>query len=98
TLDEIYEASQSITEKANEDASIIWGAVINDNMDDEISVTVIATGFDSNNLGAQSAKTKEPETQAATAEEKKPEKKAERTSRVIDEDDDFYNIMSIFNK
>lgn len=98
TLDEIYEASQSITEKANEDASIIWGAVINDNMDDEISVTVIATGFDSNNLGAQSAKTKEPETQAAPAEEKKPEKKAERTSRVIDEDDDFYNIMSIFNK
>lgn len=99
TLDEIYEASQSITEKANEDASIIWGAVINDNMDDEISVTVIATGFDSNNLGAQSAKAeKEASEQAAPAEEKKPEKKAERTSRVIDEDDDFYNIMSIFNK
>lgn len=100
TLDEIYEASQSITEKANEDASIIWGAVINDNMDDEISVTVIATGFDSNGLGSKSAKAEEEATaeQAAPAEEKKTEKKAERTSRVIDEDDDFYNIMSIFNK
>lgn len=99
TLDEIYEASQSITEKANEDASIIWGAVINDNMDDEISVTVIATGFDSNSISAKAAKAEEEASeQAAPAEEKKTEKKAERTSRVIDEDDDFYNIMSIFNK
>lgn len=99
TLDEIYEASQSITEKANEDASIIWGAVINDNMDDEISVTVIATGFDSNSISAKAAKAEEEASeQADPAEEKKTEKKAERTSRVIDEDDDFYNIMSIFNK
>lgn len=97
TLDEIYEASQSITEKANDDATIIWGAAINDNMDDEISVTVIATGFDNNGL-VKSKEEKTSSKEEAPAEEPKAEKRAERTSRVIDEDDDFYNIMSIFNK
>ena len=68
-------------------------------MDDEISVTVIARGFDSNSISAKAAKAEEEASeQADPAEEKKTEKKAERTSRVIDEDDDFYNIMSIFNK
>ena len=34
-----------ISEQASEDANIIWGAAFDENMDDEMSVTVIATGF-----------------------------------------------------
>jgi len=45
TLFEVNEASTLITEAAHEDADIIFGAVINDSMKDEVRVTVIATGF-----------------------------------------------------
>ena len=44
-LDEIDTASQLITERASEDANIIRGATFDDNMEDEMLVTVIATGF-----------------------------------------------------
>ncbi len=46
TLFEINEAATLIQEAAHEDANIIFGAVINDNMRDEVKVTVIATGFE----------------------------------------------------
>lgn len=46
TLWEVNEASTLITEAAHEDAEIIFGAVIDDRMGDEVRVTVIATGFD----------------------------------------------------
>ena len=45
TLYDINEASTLIQEQAHEDANIIFGAVINDNMNGEVRVTVIATGF-----------------------------------------------------
>lgn len=45
TLWEVNEASTLITEAAHEDAEIIFGAVIDDQMGEEVRVTVIATGF-----------------------------------------------------
>lgn len=45
SLYEVNEASTLITEAAHEDAEIIFGAVIDENMTDEVRVTVIATGF-----------------------------------------------------
>jgi cell division protein FtsZ len=45
TLNEVNEASVLIQKEAHEDANIIFGAVIDDKMDEEIRVTVIATGF-----------------------------------------------------
>jgi cell division protein FtsZ len=45
SLYEVNEASTLITEAAHEDAEIIFGAVIDDTMGDEVRVTVIATGF-----------------------------------------------------
>ncbi len=44
-LYEVNEAASLIQEEAHEDANIIFGAVIDDKMADEIRVTVIATGF-----------------------------------------------------
>ena len=45
TLFEVNEASSIIKEVAHEDAQIIFGSVIDENMQGEIRVTVIATGF-----------------------------------------------------
>lgn len=46
SLLEVNEASTLITEAAHEDAEIIFGAVINEDLKDEVQVTVIATGFE----------------------------------------------------
>ena len=45
SLYEVNEASTLITEAASEDAEVIFGAVIDPNLQDEVRVTVIATGF-----------------------------------------------------
>ena len=45
TLNEINEATTLIHKEAHEDANIIWGMVIDSTMQDELRVTVIATGF-----------------------------------------------------
>lgn len=47
TMDEMTEASERIYSEVGEDAEIIWGAVIDDNLGDEMRVTVIATGIGS---------------------------------------------------
>ena len=49
SLFDVNEASNAITEAVDPEANIIFGAVIDENLDDEIRVTVIATGFNSKN-------------------------------------------------
>ncbi|MDP9129080.1 MAG: cell division protein FtsZ, partial [Candidatus Binatota bacterium] len=44
-LHEVNEAASMIQEEAHDDANIIFGAVIDETMGDEIRITVIATGF-----------------------------------------------------
>ena len=46
TLFEVEEAAEVIRQSANTDINTIFGAVINENLYDEIIVTVIATGFE----------------------------------------------------
>ncbi|MFA5854488.1 MAG: cell division protein FtsZ [Patescibacteria group bacterium] len=45
-MKEVADAAAVITEKADEGAKVIFGAVIDESMKDEIKVTVVATGFD----------------------------------------------------
>lgn len=45
-LFEVNEAADIVAEAADPDANIIFGAVIDDSLGDEVRVTVIATGFD----------------------------------------------------
>src|SRR4029434_6028914 len=45
TLFEVNEASKLIQQEAHEDANIIFGAVLDDKLKEDIRVTVIATGF-----------------------------------------------------
>jgi cell division protein FtsZ len=44
-LSEVNEASTLIQSSAHEDANIIFGAVLDERMGDEVKITVIATGF-----------------------------------------------------
>ncbi len=53
SLAEITEASEIINAAADPDANIIFGAVVDDSLDDQFKVTVIATGFD--NMTQQSS-------------------------------------------
>lgn len=46
-LFEVNEAAEIISQAADSEANIIFGAVINEELEDEVRVTVIATGFDS---------------------------------------------------
>lgn len=45
TIHDVHEASSLVHEEAHEDAHIIFGAVIDEAMGDDVRVTVIATGF-----------------------------------------------------
>jgi cell division protein FtsZ len=56
-LFEIHEAAQLVAESAHPEANIIFGAVIDDALGDEVRVTVIAAGFDG---GMPRARTFEP--------------------------------------
>ena len=47
TMAEMQEAAELITASVSKDANVIWGASVRPDLDDEIIVTVVATGFDS---------------------------------------------------
>jgi len=54
-LHEVNEAATMIQEEAHDDANIIFGAVIDENLSDEMKITVIATGFDKESAALASA-------------------------------------------
>lgn len=114
-LDEIETASMMISEQADSEADIIWGAAFDENMEDEISVTVIATGFATRDKTVQalpsvqksyqskreSSKEKLYDLENDKSKETKTKRIPEVTKieEVEEEDDDaFYDIMSIFNR
>ena len=45
TLDEVYEAAELVKEVVDPKCNIIFGSGVDENMDDEVEITVIATGF-----------------------------------------------------
>ena len=63
-LDEVDAAATMIQQEAHPDAQIIWGAAFDSNLEDEMKVTVIATGFESAKKGV-----KPQEAEAKVAEE-----------------------------
>jgi len=79
TLNEINEAAEIITEGSDSEAQILFGAVVDPELGDEISVTVIATGFNRVPDGAQL-----PATQARSmADSQLEESTPTRTSRFL---------------
>ena len=90
-MEDVEFASSMISRAAHPDATIIWGAAFDDTMDDEISVTVIATGFTNDgSYKAPDAKENRSAAENAFAAGDKPASN--------EEDADYIDIMSIFNK
>ena len=61
SMSEVQEAAEVITGAVSPDANIIFGASIRPELEDEIVVTVVATGFDSDYYTAESYSRPEPE-------------------------------------
>jgi cell division protein FtsZ len=55
SMSEIQEAAEIITSAVSPDANIIFGATLNPDLEDELIITVIATGFDSAYFHAKTA-------------------------------------------
>ncbi|AQR89624.1 cell division protein FtsZ [Clostridium saccharobutylicum] len=79
---EVYDAADVVREAVDPDANIIVGAVIDETLTEEIRITVIATGFESENASGGSTLEEVKKTQvqevikqevAATVEQKEPE-------------------------
>jgi cell division protein FtsZ len=70
-LHEVNEAASMIQEEAHDDANIIFGAVIDDSIIDQIRITVIATGFGEVKEERKPAPANVPYTVAASQKNKK---------------------------
>ncbi len=107
-LEDVEAAANLVQEAAHPDANIIFGATFDESMQDEIRVTVIATGFE------EAPTAKQPAQQAAApkkaepafekqqgmftaASEKAAEKKPEEAAKPAGEEDPFDSIFKIFN-
>ena len=109
-LDEVEQAATLVQQAAHPDANIIFGATFDEAMEDEIRVTVIATGFDEST--GKSTMTEKPFTEAekkveqTAAAQKAEEETADApqqpepasVSSGDAEDDPFDAIFNIFNK
>jgi len=94
-LSEVEEASKMITEAANPAANIIWGAAFDETMQDEMSITVIATGFTTDKEDYSLDDIKEDDKDSSDDENTDGEKVEDDSDD--DDSDDIFNIMSIFN-
>ncbi|MBS5343120.1 MAG: cell division protein FtsZ [Clostridium sp.] len=107
-LEEITIASEMIADMVHPDANIIWGTAFDESMEDEMSVTVIATGF-SPEARALSAAAKAAETEKkqnddldlplfGQANTTAPATRVDnqRKATPLDEDDSYTDIMAIF--
>ena len=96
-LDEIETAASIVEEAAHPEANIIFGAAIDDTLDDEIKVTIIATGFDSE--GPNLLETKKPaEKKTDDLDVMQVAQAAAPKAAPTAEDDPYGDIMAIFNK
>ena len=88
-LDEAEIASNIVAKEAMRDATIIWGVAIDNDFEDEVKITVVATGFDK-----KAEESEAPEAEAAAEEEtdKKPEK-GPFPDWSLDDDDDIRTII-----
>jgi len=110
TLDDVNLAASIIANEAHEEANVIWGVTFDNELEDEIKITIIATGFEKKPEDAArtagkrgsvfgdqqgTAKTAKPVESAPAAE---PAKKVVRPAvKSVPKDDDD-DLLSMFKK
>ena len=102
-LEEVEQAASLVQDAVHPDALTIFGATFDESMDDEIRVTVIATGFADGKSAAAAAPAEEkkaaeakPGIEPINYEEDKAAAEAEKKAE--EEDDHFADIFKIFNR
>ena len=102
-LEEVEQAASLVQDAVHPDALTIFGATFDESMDDEIRVTVIATGFADGKSAAAAAPAEEkkaaeakPSIEPINYEEDKAAAEAEKKAE--EEDDPFADIFKIFNR
>jgi cell division protein FtsZ len=81
TLHEVNEAATLIQEEADPDANIIFGAVIDESMGDEVRITVIATGF-----GEPAVKQQAPRPSVAEPRPSQDARPTRQMGRIVDDE------------
>ena len=102
-LEEVEQAASLVQDAVHPDALTIFGATFDESMDDEIRVTVIATGFADGKSAAAAAPAEEkkaaeakPGIEPINYEEDKAAAEAEKKTE--EDDDPFADIFKIFNR
>ncbi len=102
-LEEVEQAASLVQDAVHPDALTIFGATFDESMDDEIRVTVIATGFADGKSAAAAAPVEEkkaaeakPGIEPINYEEDKAAAEAEKKAE--EEEDPFADIFKIFNR
>ena len=113
-LEEVEQAAAMVQTAAHPEAHIIFGAAIDENLEDEVKITVIATGFDDkpampkepkaapSQEAAPQARTGQPAAEQGQAPQEGQETQTEEEGRAAttkeEKDRAFEEILSIFNK
>ena len=113
-LEEVEQAAAMVQTAAHPEAHIIFGAAIDENLEDEVKITVIATGFDDkpampkepkaapSQEAAPQAQTGQPAAEQGQAPQEGQETQTEEEGRAAttkeEKDRAFEEILSIFNK
>ena len=95
-LEEVEQAATLVQQAVHPDALTIFGAAFDETLDDEIRVTVIATGFDEAQQTANAAATQPAQAAANGAPQPLDEVKGEQGQDEMDKS--FDEILRIFNK
>jgi cell division protein FtsZ len=90
-LEDVDTAAQSIISSAHPDATIIWGFANDNNLDDEMIVTVIATGFDTDMRKSDTMNSVSTPVSASV-------QSAPSEPQIDSDDDELADIMEIFRK
>ncbi len=103
SLDEVETASAMISNEAHPDANIIWGAAFDSTLEDTIKITVIATGFKSEEKpvaksDVRPAYIQQNPTQTQTAAPVQQTIQPESNTNGLISDKDFDEIMDILRK
>jgi cell division protein FtsZ len=88
-LFEVNEAAEVVTSAADQNANVIFGAVIDDSMKDEVRVTVIATGF-----GAARQRRRRPALTSTSEEQAAPREEPAERRQGFDVPDDVLEVPS----
>ena len=99
SMDEVDLASSIVHDAAHPEANIIWGVSCEESLNDEIRITVIATGFDRGpedfDLPNYRFKSEPSPKVAVDAEDTAAE--GETSAEDDEDDEDFFQILNIFN-